>query len=214
MTIGPDMDDSDTKLDLASAKAERDSDQINKSFGAIVRGLRQKAGLTLEQLSLASQVSRAMLSSVERGEKSPTLSVLAGIANGLNVTMSDLMGDSGKPAAATVIRRDQRLVFHDRGTGIERHLLSPTHLSSGIELVEHRLPPGQVFDAVLSHSHSVEKYVIVRSGQLTVEIGEMAYVLAAEDAMHFQASQAYRFVNRSQHDCSYYIFIVHKPANR
>ena len=126
-------------------KLERQSGLINKTFGEIVRQLRHKSGMTIEELALASKVSRAMLSSVERGEKSPTLSVLTGIASGLNVTLSRLMAEGTSSSVASVIRRQDRMVFRDQETGIERHLLSPTHLDTGIELVEHVLPSGQRF---------------------------------------------------------------------
>src|ERR1700730_19132469 len=86
-------------------KAEPETSHINKTFGEIVRQLRHKAGMTIEELALASKVSRAMLSSVERGEKSPTLSVLTGIASGLNVPISRLMAEATPSSVASGVRR-------------------------------------------------------------------------------------------------------------
>ena len=127
----------------------------------IVRQLRHKAGMTIEELALASKVSRAMLSSVERGEKSPTLSVLTGIASGLNVPISRLMAEATPSSVASVVRRPQRLIFRDQETGIERHLLSPSHLDTGIELVEHVLPSGQRFAGSPRIGMRMDKYVVV-----------------------------------------------------
>jgi hypothetical protein len=62
------------------------------------------------------------------------LHVLTGIASGLNVTLSRLMAEGTSSSVASVIRRQQRMIFRDQETGIERHLLSPTHLDTGIEL--------------------------------------------------------------------------------
>ncbi|MGR7002839.1 helix-turn-helix domain-containing protein [Yinghuangia aomiensis] len=50
-------------------------DDLAGAFGGNVRRRREEAGLTLEQLSAQSSVSRAMLSKVERGEKSPTIGI-------------------------------------------------------------------------------------------------------------------------------------------
>src|SRR3954462_9719691 len=61
-------------------------------FGVRVRGLRRERGLSLEALASRSGVSRAMLSKVERGEKTPTLVVAAKVAEGLDVTLSQLVG--------------------------------------------------------------------------------------------------------------------------
>ena len=59
-------------------------DPVSRAFGDRVRTLREEAELTLEQLSKQSGVSRAMLSKVERGEKSPTIGVARRIALALD----------------------------------------------------------------------------------------------------------------------------------
>ena len=191
-------------------KLERQSSHINKTFGEIVRHLRHKARMTIEELALASKVSRAMLSSVERGEKSPTLSVLTGIASGLNVTLSRLMAEGTSSSVASVIRRQDRMIFRDQETGIERHLLSPTHLDTGIELVEHVLPSGQRFAGGLRQGMTTDKYVVVQVGTLTVEIDGNSHELIEEDSMYFRISDDYCFLNNSHRPCRYYLFIVHR----
>jgi transcriptional regulator with XRE-family HTH domain len=191
-------------------KLERQSSYINKTFGEIVRSLRHKAGMTIGELALASKVSRAMLSSVERGEKSPTLFVLTGIAGGLNVTLSRLMAEGTSSSVASVIRRQDRMVFRDRETGIERQLLSPTHLDTGIELVEHVLPSGQRFAGAPRPGMTTDKYVVVQEGVLTVEIDGTSHELIEEDSMYFRISDEYCFVINSRHSCRYYLFIVHR----
>jgi transcriptional regulator with XRE-family HTH domain len=191
-------------------KLERQSGLINKTFGEIVRHLRHKSGMTIEELALASKVSRAMLSSVERGEKSPTLSVLTGIASGLNVTLSRLMAESASSSVASVIRRQDRMVFRDQETGIERHLLSPTHLDTGIELVEHVLPSGQRFAGGPRQGITTDKYVVVQEGTLTVEIDGKLHELVEEDSMYFRIIDNYCFVNNNPRPCRYYLFIVHR----
>lgn len=190
-------------------RSEKSVEAINKSFGATVRALRLKCGMTLDQLSKTSNVSRAMISSVERGEKSPTLLVLNGIAAGLNVTISQLMGQTSSEPVATVVRRDQRMIFREEETGVERHLLSPTHLSTGIELVEHVLPPGQIFEGKRISGVSTSKYLIVREGELSVEMEAETFTLRAEDSMHFQTPDEYRFANHATSTCAYYVLIVH-----
>lgn len=191
-------------------KQEREADELRTKFGETLRRLRLGAGMTLEQLAASSNVSRAMLSSVELGEKSPTLSVLVGIASGLDVTVSQLMGDESQPAMVSVIRKGQRLKFRDPETGAERHLLSPTHLDKGIELVEHVLPKGQVLDGVPHVKARTDKYVIVIEGGLNIEVNDVVYSLEAGDSMYFEVHGRYRFMNRGQKRCRYYLFIHHQ----
>ena len=60
-------------------------------IGARVKALREAEGLSLRDLAERSGVSAPMLSQVERGETSPTLTVAARIASGLELRLSQLL---------------------------------------------------------------------------------------------------------------------------
>ena len=71
--------------------------------GARVKALREASGLSLRDLAERSGVSAPMLSQVERGETSPTLTVAARIAAGLELTLSQLLRlDEG--GTVTIVR--------------------------------------------------------------------------------------------------------------
>src|SRR5215208_1843138 len=93
-------------------------------FDETIRARRQQLGLTLQQLARRSGVSAAMLSEVERGQKSPTLRVAAQIAEGLECAVSDLL-DEELGSRLVVQRRRERRRLVEKGSGIERHLLAP-----------------------------------------------------------------------------------------
>ena len=58
--------------------------------GSRIRALREGMGYSLRDLAERSGVSAPMLSQVERGETSPTLSVASKIAAGLELSLSQL----------------------------------------------------------------------------------------------------------------------------
>lgn len=193
-----------------SDRGGREEQSQQTMLGPLVRRLRREAGLTLQKLSEASGVSRAMLSSVELGVKNPTLPVLAGIAAGLGVTMSELMGEQAPWVVASVTKRRNRLVYRDEQTGIERHLLSPTHLDTGMEVVEHILPVKRFFAGQPHTGVRTSKCVIVTAGELTLELGNVIYTLAPGDSVTFEASHDYTFKNNGYEECRYYILMVHQ----
>ena len=80
--------------------------------------------------------------------------------------------------------------------------------------MEHVLPAGKVFAGAPLPGVSTQKYVIVRFGTLTVRIGFAAHELGPEDAMQFEATEAYDFMNATAEDCRYYLFIVHRDTFR
>jgi transcriptional regulator with XRE-family HTH domain len=75
--------------------------------GARVKALRESIGLSLRDLSERSGVSAPMLSQVERGETSPTLTIATRIAAGLELRLSQLLRlDEG--GAVTIVRAGER----------------------------------------------------------------------------------------------------------
>src|SRR5918998_1372586 len=88
-------------------------------LGARVKEHRRRRGLTLEELAERAGVSRAMISKVERGEKNPTLVVAAKVAEGLGVTISELLGVKERRGGG-VIPREGGVTMRDPGRGVER----------------------------------------------------------------------------------------------
>lgn len=187
-------------------------DAIIIELGSRVKRLRTQAGLTLEEFASQSGVSRAMLSKVERGEKSPTLAIIVRIAKGLNVSMSALMGAEPDPAQVAVIRKANRLAFRDPETGFERHNLSPSHLDNDLEFLLHRIPPGESSGELPPYKVPTEKYLVVHEGQLTVQTGDANYVLDTGDSFYFDVRESYRFINAGRTPCAYYLVIRRRRA--
>ena len=65
--------------------------QILKQFGAKVKLLRQEQGLTQEQFAQKCALHKNYIGMVERGERNPSLINIEVIAQGLEISISDLM---------------------------------------------------------------------------------------------------------------------------
>ncbi len=61
------------------------------AFGEVVRWARQNAGISQEALAYMSDVERAYMGRLERGQNQPTLFVILKIANALGYRSSELM---------------------------------------------------------------------------------------------------------------------------
>jgi transcriptional regulator with XRE-family HTH domain len=71
-------------------------ESISAVFGRVVRRLRKEAGLTQEALGLAAQLQRKYISSIELGEKQPSLLSILKLATALNTrpgTLLDLVDE-------------------------------------------------------------------------------------------------------------------------
>ncbi|GIM47237.1 transcriptional regulator [Collibacillus ludicampi] len=176
------------------------------SFGLNVKKARKAMGLSLQELSKRSGVSRSMLSQIEREEKNPTIQVACQIAEGLDMTLSQLLGEEEKQEVI-VIRKEQRLVFRDERSGFERYLLSPSFPSRGIEFILNMIPPGKESGIFPPHKKGVKEYVTVLRGQLQVVLGETSYELHEGDSMYFEVHVEHRFINCGDGECRYYLVI-------
>ena len=193
----------------ANVTGPHHGDDLAGAFGGNVRRRREEAGLTLEQLSTQSSVSRAMLSKVERGEKSPTIGVASRIAHALDASLSDLIGGSAAAASgsAVVLRKSDRPVFRDPETGFERHMVSAAPGAGTGEMIVHHLP-AQVSTGLLpAYPPGTEKQLVVLDGALTVLIGGISETLNTGDSLFFQADTDHGFANRTNAACEYIMVI-------
>jgi transcriptional regulator with XRE-family HTH domain len=60
-------------------------------FGGRVRELRDKAGMTQEKLAQAADLTTSFVSTVERGQKMPSLNTILKLARGLRVDAGELL---------------------------------------------------------------------------------------------------------------------------
>jgi transcriptional regulator with XRE-family HTH domain len=66
-------------------------DLIVKSFGVVLRRLRQSKGLSQEVLGSRSRTQRKHISALELGNKQPSIGVVFKLAEALDITPGDLI---------------------------------------------------------------------------------------------------------------------------
>jgi transcriptional regulator with XRE-family HTH domain len=66
---------------------------IRVQFGLSLQRLRRARGLSQESIAGLSEIDRAYVGRLERGEANPTLLMLARIAGALEITLSELVQD-------------------------------------------------------------------------------------------------------------------------
>jgi transcriptional regulator with XRE-family HTH domain len=99
-----------------------------RTLGDVIRERRESYKLSLRQLASMSNVSNAYLSQVERGLHEPSIRVLRGIADALEMSWEQMLSQAGLPAESSsdknedststerAIKRDPRLSAGDRET--------------------------------------------------------------------------------------------------
>jgi transcriptional regulator with XRE-family HTH domain len=185
---------------------------INDRIAQRVRALRAGLGLSLDALASKCDVSRSMLSVVERGESSPTAVVLDKIATGLGVPLASLF--EGTPAEPDpVSRREDRVPWRDPQSGYVRCNISPAGVASPLQIVEVTLPAGaRVAYETGARDASVHQQIWVQDGNVEVTAGDVTHKLTAGDCLAMQLNAPTAFHNRGRKAARYIVVIASEPA--
>jgi transcriptional regulator with XRE-family HTH domain len=166
-------------------------------IGARVKALREAAGLSLRELSERSGVSAPMLSQVERGETSPTLTVAARIAAGLDLRLSQFLrlDESG---AVTVVRAADRQRGGSRRRGHSFEVLTSSQPGQRAELSRHVLGAAGATgapDDPPMHEPGSRETALVEQGSLVLVCDGQRYELGEGDCVTFDADLPHHFEN-------------------
>jgi transcriptional regulator with XRE-family HTH domain len=192
------------------------SEDINTRIAHRVRSLRAELGLSLEALAAKCDVSRSMISLVERGESSPTAVVLEKIATGLGVPLASLFDDVTAPASP-VSRRDDRVPWKDPQSGYVRRNISPANFPSPIQIVDVVMPAGaRVAYETGARDASIHQQIWVQEGTLEVTVGNVTHTLTEDDCLAMQLNEPTAFRNRTRKPARYIVVLSseHPRAQR
>jgi transcriptional regulator with XRE-family HTH domain len=166
-------------------------------LGARVKALRESAALSLRDLGARSGVSAPMLSQVERGETSPTLTVAARIAAGLDLRLSQLLRlDEG--GAVTVVRAAQRQRGGNKRRGHGFEVLTSSQPGQRAELSRHTLAPAGATGAADDppmHEPGSRETALVERGSVALVCDGQRYELVEGDCVTFDADLPHHFEN-------------------
>jgi transcriptional regulator with XRE-family HTH domain len=198
------VDSRSTMMDGAAVTGTQD---INSRIAARVRALRTELGLTLDALAAKCDVSRSMLSLVERGESSPTAVVLEKIATGLGVPLASLFDDVAV-SPSPISRRVDRAPWRDPQSGYVRCNISPANFPSPLRIVEVEFPAGaKVSYETGAREVGIHQQIWMREGSIEVTVGRVTHRLSEDDCLAMQLDEPVTFRNRTKKAARYVVVL-------
>jgi transcriptional regulator with XRE-family HTH domain len=173
----------------SAAPSELSSRALEASIGFEVRRLRKSIDLTISELGAAAGISVGMLSKIESGSISPSLTTLDALAKALNVPITRLFAETDE-------RRDCSFVKAGAGVRIERRGTKAGHL---YDLLGHSLRgPINVEPYLITLAEDAVPYTHFRhagveliymlSGKVRYRHGDRSYLMEPGDALFFDAA--------------------------
>ncbi len=178
--------------------------------GAAVRAARQRLGLSLAQLATAAGVSKAAIATLEAGTGNPTLATLAGAADALALSVSDLIEPSPAEPVRVVNGGEGVPLWRDEH-GSSARLLLTTSPPAPAEVWSWRLAPGVVYK---SHAHpeGITESVTVFSGTLLLTVGAATVEVPAGGAAAFSAAETHAYAASADAPAEFSMTVHLRPA--
>jgi len=77
-----------------------------REVGVSIRAARRRRAMTVSALAIATDLNKAYISRIERGQKAPSLAALLSIAGTLNVSVAQLLGETVDDSEVHLVRAD------------------------------------------------------------------------------------------------------------
>ena len=169
---------------------------VDRAVGRRLRALRQERCLSLEKVAASTGLSIGFISQVERGLSSPSLRVLALLADTLQTGIGGLFEPSAakpEPDPIVVFEKDRPELQLWRA-GITKQLLTPAGGMHGLSLFHMVLKP-RASTGEAPFSHDGEEAGLVLEGRLTLVVEARTLDLAEGDSFRFASRRPHRFGN-------------------
>ena len=173
-------------------------DAVDQRLGETVRLLRQRAGLSIQDVANKTGLSNGMISQLERARAMPSIRTLRLLSIALEVPISYFF-ETSDPAADVqryIVRKNNRRLLRLTASGVVKEALTPEGTGQ-LELYELTLNPGASSGTDFLQ-HTGEKAGYILSGSLRLWLDNQAHVLEAGDSFRFPSIVPHMFDNPTQ----------------
>ncbi|MFO7478161.1 MAG: XRE family transcriptional regulator [Methyloceanibacter sp.] len=162
--------------------------QLEISIGRRVRLLRQRLQLTATELAQEAGLSPGMLSKIENGGTSPSLSTLQALARALNVPMTSFFADFEEKRDCSYVRAGQGVLIERRGTKSgHRYELLGHSISGDIVVEPYFITLSEDAEPYALFQHDGVEFIYMLSGKVIYRHADKLYPMSAGDALFFDA---------------------------
>lgn len=181
-------------------------DKNTLKIGERLKEIRKTKGLTLDEVSEMTDVSKPMLGQIERGQSSPTINTLWKISTGLRIPLSFFCKQ--QEAEYTVAGLSEEQMITEENGKMRAYPLFPFEPARNVEVFYIEFDAGVQHDS-LPHVEGVEEYIFLVKGALKMVIGGEEVVLQERQSIRFLADVPHAYYNVSSETCHVYNVIFY-----
>lgn len=187
---GRSADSNSTKLTTGSGAPAVVIRSLEQAIGTQVRDYRKLAGLTVSELASTADISKAMLSRIENGQISPSLSTLQLLAGALNMPLSMLLASFEGKRGCSYVKRGEGVSIKRRGTKVgHNYQVLGESLGGGIAVEPYLITLGKDAVPYTEFRHEGIEFIHMLEGEVSYAHGDQSYHLAPGDSILFDSAE-------------------------
>ncbi|WP_246696593.1 helix-turn-helix domain-containing protein [Methylobacterium planeticum] len=172
---------------VSSAPAERPR-SLERALGHQIRTLRRERDLSVSDLAAAAGISLGMVSKIENGQISPSLSTINAVAGALNVPLSSLFSAFEEKRDCSYVRGGQGVIIERRGTKVGHvYELLGAALGGDVVVEPYLITLREDAEAYTGFRHAGVEFIYMLSGEVVYRHADRSYTLAPGDALLFDS---------------------------
>ncbi len=165
-----------------------DDRRLAEAIGSQIREYRNQLKMTVVEVSKQSDLSQGMLSKIERGVTSPSLSTLSAIARALNVPVTAFFRKYEEQRDCSYVKKGEGLVIERRGTraGHQYQLLGH-NISNRTNAEPYLITLTDESEVFPLFQHQGVEFIYLLEGEVLYRHANQTYLLSPGDSLFFDA---------------------------
>ncbi len=165
---------------------------LEASIGVQVKKLRTGLDMTIGDLAKVSGLSPGMVSKIENGQTSASLSTLQALANALNTPIATFFRTFDEKRDATFVKSGEGLTIERRGSraGHVYQLLGHS-VRSEVRIEPYLITLEKGADSYPVFQHPGHEFIYMLKGDVTYRHADQTYRLKPGDSLFFDAEAAH-----------------------
>ena len=188
---------------------------LERAIGAKIREIRRRQDLSVTDLAQAAHISPGMMSKIENGQISPSLTTLQALSIALSAPLSSLFASFEERQDCSFVRAGQGVAIERRGTKAGHVYQLLGHVLRGDVVVEpYLITLSEGAASYTSFAHSGVEFIYMLEGEVDYRHGDDLYRLRPGDAMLFDSSALHGPETLVAHPMRYISVIVYaRPSS-
>lgn len=167
-----------------------------KRIGERIFTKRKQLNLQLNDLAKKVGISPSALSQIEKAKAFPSIITLKSIAENLNTTVGELIGENETLSKNPCVKRSEMKFVERNSSGTEIYLLAHHDLNKQMDTYLVRFSEGSdLMDLFTANTGQIFCYVV--SGEVSFNLETKNHLLQVGDSIYLNSKATYSVINNS-----------------